>query len=80
MKSTVLREIGEVEWVAVSNVRATTLSRFYRPASDLRACVYECAAEDFLSAETYLVRFTDPTRTRLVNYDDPRAAPEVPRY
>ena len=75
MKRTVLKEIGEAEWAAVASTRATALSRSYRPASDLKACVYDCAAEDFLSEETYLVRFTDPTCTRLVNYDDPLAQP-----
>ncbi len=75
MNKTVLREIGEVEWAEIASARATTLSRSDRPALDLRARVYDCAAEDFLSEETYLVRFTDPTRTRLVNYDDPLAQP-----
>lgn len=70
-----LREISEEEWTRVANARATTLSRSYRPASDLRACVYDCPAEDFLSEKTYLVRFTDSTRKRLVNYDDPCAQP-----
>lgn len=63
------------EFSRIANSQARTLSRGYSPRKDARAYVYSCIARDFLSSNTYLVRFVDSHRTKILTFNDPCAQP-----
>lgn len=69
------REITIGDWVSWATKHARTLSVRCLPTSAPLACTFETDSASFLSAATYIVRFTDPAATRIVSYDDPAATP-----
>ena len=52
-----------------------TLSARSWPGQGARTHEYLVSAADFLAGDVYLVRFVDRSRTRIVAWDDPQAAP-----
>ena len=67
------QEITLGEWNSRVIGVARTLSASARPNSAFLACTYESDLGQFLAYNTYMVRFTDPKGSRLVQYDDPAA-------
>lgn len=68
-------EITIATWDELVRANVETLSAPYRPTSAPLAFSYDCDAATFIAGETYLVRFTDRTGSRLVPYNDPTATP-----
>lgn len=52
-----------------------TISGWYKPVEGGEVCEYVCIAADFLSADTYLVKFTNPNGSFLVPYNNSDATP-----
>lgn len=69
------RSITCEEWQRRVQSRCRTISGGYLPVAGGEAYEYMCDARKFIDQETYPVRFTDRSGTRLVSYDDPEATP-----
>lgn len=70
------KSLPMAEWSRrVRDQQCRTISGMYKPLEGGEVCEYVCTAADFLSADTYLVRFTNPDGSSLVPYNDPDATP-----
>ncbi len=66
-------EITEEEFLERVNGKIRTLSRDYRPRSNINTYKYKCTSKNFLSQNVYPVKFVDRTKSNILDYEDPKA-------